>query len=93
MNTKDLSDREHESAPTDATPKAPRTDIKDLPAPAGELSEEEAEQVAGGLVIVTPQNVTTLPPALLLPDTSTSVRAFTTGGNPYPDQDTVKDQA
>jgi hypothetical protein len=92
MDTKDKSDPEHDSAPTDATQKAPRTDIRDLPAPAGELTEEEAEQVAGGLVYVTPQNVTTLPLPLLVPDTRTSSRAFTTGGNPYPDQDTVYDQ-
>ena len=89
MNAKELPDPEHESAPTDATPKAPRTDIKDLPPPADELTQEEAEQVAGGLVV---NAIIATPMALLVPDTSTSVRAFTTGGNPYPDQDTVRDQ-
>ena len=89
MNAKELPDPEHESAPTDATLKEPRTDIKDLPPPADELSDEEAEQVAGGLVV--PAIIATIMP-IMVPDTSTSVRAFTTGGNPYPDQDTVKDQ-
>ena len=89
MDTKDMSDPEPNSAPTDATPKAPRTDINDLPAPAGELTAEEAEQVVGGLVV---NAIIATPMALLLPDTRTSMRSFTTGGNPYPDQDTVYDQ-
>jgi hypothetical protein len=88
-----MPDPGHDSAPTDATANAPRTDIKDLPAPAGELTEEEAEQVAGGVVLIG-QYVPQLPPQPLLPaiQKATSVRAYTTGGNPYPDQDTVPDQ-
>jgi hypothetical protein len=89
MGTKDMSDPEHDSAPADGTPKAPRTDIKDLPAP-DELTQEEAEQVAGGLVVN--QIIATQVAGPLSPQKLTSMRAFTTGGNPYPDQDTVNDR-
>jgi len=89
MDKEDMADPKHESAPTEATPKAPRTDIEDLAPPADELSEEEAAQVVGGLVV---NAIIATPIALLVPDTSTRFRAFTTGGNPYPDQDTVRDQ-
>jgi hypothetical protein len=91
MDTKDMSDPEHESPTTEATTKATRTDINDLPAPEGELTEEEAAQVVGGLVV--PAIIAT-PIALLVPavQKATSFRAYTTGGNPYPDQDTVPDQ-
>lgn len=89
MDKKDVTDPEHDSAPADATPQAPRTDIKDLPAP-DELTQEEAEQVAGGLVVN--QIIATFPVPPLSPQRLTSMRAFTTGGNPYPDQDTVNDR-
>jgi hypothetical protein len=89
MDTKDMSDPERDSAPTDATAKPPRTDINDLPAPAGELTAEEAEQVVGGLVVPA---IIAVPIGLPSPQHLTSMRAYTTGGNPYPDQDTVSDR-
>ena len=88
MDAKDKSDPEQKSSALEAS-EAPRTNIDDLTPREGELSEEEADKVAGGLVV--PAIIATIIP-LMVPDTSTSVRAFTTGGNPYPDQDNVKDQ-
>jgi hypothetical protein len=93
MSAKDASDPEHKDSPTEVTAKAPRTKIEDLPPRDVEVSEEEATQVVGGLVYVTPQNVPTLGPALLVPavQKATSIKAFTTGGIP-PDQDNVPDK-
>jgi hypothetical protein len=100
MNEEDAADHQPESSATDATDatgKTPRTVIRDL-APAadepsaGELSEEQAAQVVGG-VVLTGQYVPVLLAGPLTPavQKATSVRAFTTGGIP-PDQDTVQDK-
>ena len=83
------------------TRKAPRTRIEDLPPPVEELSEEEASLASGGLVYVTPQNVSTplAPPRLpggiegswkTLTSAPTATSTLVNGA-PVPDSDSTFD--
>jgi hypothetical protein len=68
-----------------ATGKAPRTQIEDLPAASKELSEEEASEATGGLVIADGPHATVLIgmllPAVEGPAGHTQVENTCTAGN------------
>ena len=55
------------------TRKAPRTQIEELSPHVEELSEEEATLESGGLVYVTPRNVSLWSPGIRTDSTATSI--------------------